>query len=58
VPAGGSPKHPGARLDALASVLPDVDSHVVLPHRGHLANGFAPRKIAHIIEAFAVWVLH
>lgn len=48
-----SPKHLRIRLDALASVLPNVDSLVVLPHQGHLANAFAPRKIANIIEAFA-----
>ena len=48
-----SPKHLRIRLDALASVLPNVDSLVVLPHQGHLANAFAPRKIANIIAAFA-----
>jgi pimeloyl-ACP methyl ester carboxylesterase len=51
-----SPKHLRARLDALASVLPNVDSFVVLPHQGHLANAFTPRKIAHIIEPFAARV--
>jgi pimeloyl-ACP methyl ester carboxylesterase len=52
-----SPKHLRVRLDALGSVLPQVDSLVVLPHQGHLANAFAPRKIAHIIEPFAARVL-
>jgi pimeloyl-ACP methyl ester carboxylesterase len=51
-----SPKHLRVRLDALASVLPNVDSVVVLLHQGHLANAFAPRKIAHIIESFAARV--
>jgi pimeloyl-ACP methyl ester carboxylesterase len=52
-----SPKHLRVRLDALASVLPNLDSLVVLPHQGHLANAFAPRKIAQIIEQFAARVL-
>jgi pimeloyl-ACP methyl ester carboxylesterase len=52
------PKHLRVRLDALASVLPNVDSLVVLPHQGHLANAFAPRKVAHIIESFAARVPH
>jgi pimeloyl-ACP methyl ester carboxylesterase len=52
-----SPKHLRTRLDALASVLPNVDSLVTLPHQGHLANAFAPRKIAQIIEPFADRVL-
>lgn len=51
-----SPKHLRVRLDALASVLPNVDSLVVLPHQGHLANAFAPHKVAHIIELFAARV--
>lgn len=53
-----SPKHLRVRLDALASVLPNVDSLVVLSHQGHLANAFAPRKVAHIIELFAARVPH
>jgi pimeloyl-ACP methyl ester carboxylesterase len=53
-----SPKHLRARLDALASVLPSVDSLVVLPRQGHLANAWTPGKIAHIIEPFADKVLH
>jgi pimeloyl-ACP methyl ester carboxylesterase len=51
-----SPRHLRIRLDALASVLPNMDSLVVLPHQGHLANAFAPRKIANVIEAFAARV--
>ncbi len=53
-----SPRHLRVRLDALASVLPNVDSLVVLRHQGHLANAFAPRKVAYIIESFAARVPH
>lgn len=52
-----SPKHLRARLDALAAVLPDVDSLVILPRQGHLANAWAPGKVAQIIETFADRVL-
>jgi pimeloyl-ACP methyl ester carboxylesterase len=52
-----SPKHLRVRLDALAAVLPNVDSIVVLPHQGHAGNAFAPGKVAHIIEPFATRVL-
>jgi pimeloyl-ACP methyl ester carboxylesterase len=52
-----SPKHLRARLDALASVLPNVDSVVILRHQGHTANAFAPSSLAHIIEPFAARVL-
>jgi pimeloyl-ACP methyl ester carboxylesterase len=52
-----SPKHLSVRLDALASVLPNVDSFVVLRHQGHMANMFTPGKMAHIIEPFAHRVL-
>jgi pimeloyl-ACP methyl ester carboxylesterase len=52
-----SPKHLRARLDALAAVLPDVDSLVILPRQGHLANAWAPGKVAQIIESFADRVL-
>ena len=31
-----------------------MDSFVVLPHQGHVANAFAPGKIVHIIEPFAI----
>jgi pimeloyl-ACP methyl ester carboxylesterase len=52
-----SPKHLRVRLDALAAVLPDVDSLVILPRQGHLANAWAPGKVAQIIESFADRVL-
>ena len=48
-----SPRHLRARLDALAAVLPGVDSLVILPRQGHLANARAPGKVAQIIESFA-----
>jgi pimeloyl-ACP methyl ester carboxylesterase len=52
-----SPRHLRVRLDALASVLPSVDSVVIIPRQGHLANAWAPSKVAHIIETFADKVL-
>ena len=52
-----SPKHLSARLNALAAVLPNVDSVVILPRQGHMANTWTPGKVAHIIEAFAERVL-
>jgi pimeloyl-ACP methyl ester carboxylesterase len=52
-----SPKHLRARLNALAAVLPDVDSVVILPRQGHMANTWTPGKVAHIIGAFADRVL-
>jgi pimeloyl-ACP methyl ester carboxylesterase len=52
-----SPKHLRARLDALASVLPNVDSVVIFPRQGHTANAFAPGKLASVIEPFATRVL-
>jgi hypothetical protein len=54
---GRSPKHLRPRLDALASVLGAVDPVMVLPRQGHLANAFAPRQVARIIEQFAGRVL-
>jgi pimeloyl-ACP methyl ester carboxylesterase len=48
-----SPSHLGFRLDALASVLPNVHSVVILRHQGHLANAFAPGKVARTIGRFA-----
>jgi pimeloyl-ACP methyl ester carboxylesterase len=48
-----SPAHLRVRLEALVSVLPAVDSLVVMPHQGHLANAFAPRQVARIIAQFA-----
>jgi pimeloyl-ACP methyl ester carboxylesterase len=52
-----SPKHLGIRLHALAAVLPHVDSVVVLKRQGHLANAFAPGRLARVIEGFADNVL-
>jgi pimeloyl-ACP methyl ester carboxylesterase len=51
-----SPKHLRARLDALADVLPSVESVVILERQGHLANARAPKKVAGIIESFAVTI--
>jgi pimeloyl-ACP methyl ester carboxylesterase len=53
-----SPNHLGLRLHALTEVLPHVDSVVVLKRQGHLANAFAPRRLARVIEGFADTVLH
>jgi pimeloyl-ACP methyl ester carboxylesterase len=39
-----SPKHLRVRLGALAAVLPDVDSLVILLRQGHLANARAPAR--------------
>jgi pimeloyl-ACP methyl ester carboxylesterase len=52
-----SPKHLSARLNALAAVLPNVDSVVILPRQGHQANEWTPGKVAHVIEPFADRVL-
>jgi pimeloyl-ACP methyl ester carboxylesterase len=50
---GRSPAHLRERLDALAAVLPRLDSVVVLPEQGHLANLRAPGEVAEAIAAFA-----
>jgi pimeloyl-ACP methyl ester carboxylesterase len=50
---GRSPAHLRERLDALAAVLPRLDSVVVLPEQGHLANLRAPGEVAKVIAAFA-----
>lgn len=50
---GRSPAHLRARLDALAAVLPRLDSVVVLERQGHLATLTAPGKVAEVIAAFA-----
>lgn len=52
-----SPKHLGIRLSALAEVLPHLDSVVTLKRQGHLANTFAPHRLARFIEGFADTVL-
>jgi pimeloyl-ACP methyl ester carboxylesterase len=48
-----SPKHLRIRLDALADVLPRLDSVIILKGQGHLANARAPGPLAQIIESFA-----
>ncbi len=50
---GRSPAHLRRRLDALADVLPHVDSTVILPRQGHLANLRAPGDVARVIASFA-----
>jgi pimeloyl-ACP methyl ester carboxylesterase len=52
-----SPRHLGVRLAALARVLPHVDSVVTFRRQGHLANAFAPGKVARVIENFADTVM-
>jgi pimeloyl-ACP methyl ester carboxylesterase len=48
-----SPQHLRQRLDALAAVMPNVESVVILKGQGHLANARAPAKIARIVKTFA-----
>ena len=50
---GRSPAHLRERLDALAAVLPRLDSVVVLDGQGHLATLRAPGEVARVIAAFA-----
>jgi pimeloyl-ACP methyl ester carboxylesterase len=50
---GRSPAHMRERLDALAAVLPRLDSTVVMPEQGHMANLRAPGEVAKVIAAFA-----
>jgi pimeloyl-ACP methyl ester carboxylesterase len=50
---GRSPAHLRGRLDALAAVLPRLDSVVVLDGQGHLANLRAPGQVAEVVAAFA-----
>ena len=50
---GRSPAHMRERLDALAAVLPRLDSTVVMPEQGHMANLRAPGEVAGVIAAFA-----
>ena len=52
-----SPKHLRVRLEALAAVLPNIHSVVLLKRQGHLANARAPAKVARIVESFANTVL-
>jgi pimeloyl-ACP methyl ester carboxylesterase len=48
-----SPDHLRAGLDALAAVLPRLDSVVVLPSQGHVATVRAPEQVAAVIGDFA-----
>jgi pimeloyl-ACP methyl ester carboxylesterase len=50
---GRSPAHLRERLDALAAVLPRLDSVVVLDGQGHLANLRAPGEVARVVAGFA-----
>jgi pimeloyl-ACP methyl ester carboxylesterase len=52
-----SPEHLHVRLDALARVLPRLESVVILEGQGHIANARAPAKVARIIETFADTVM-
>jgi len=52
-----SPEHLHVRLDALARVLPRLESVVILKGQGHIANARAPAKVARIIETFADTVM-
>jgi pimeloyl-ACP methyl ester carboxylesterase len=52
-----SPAHLVARTEALADVLPLLDSVVILPKQGHLATLRAPRLVADVIASFADRVL-
>ena len=52
-----SPARLRAALDALAAVLPRLDSVVVLPGQGHLATVRAPDRVADVIAGFAGRVL-
>jgi pimeloyl-ACP methyl ester carboxylesterase len=53
-----SPAHLRSRLDALAGVLPHLDSVVILAKQGHLATLRAPGEVAAVIGSFADRVLH
>jgi pimeloyl-ACP methyl ester carboxylesterase len=48
-----SPEHLRVRLVALSGVLPRFHSTVILKSQGHLANAFAPFKVARVIAGFA-----
>jgi pimeloyl-ACP methyl ester carboxylesterase len=50
---GRSPTQLRAGLDALAAVLPRLDSVVVLDRQGLLANLRAPGEVAQVVAAFA-----
>jgi len=48
-----SPANLRTRLDALAAVLPRLDSVVIMPKQGHLATLRAPEEVAAVIASFA-----
>jgi pimeloyl-ACP methyl ester carboxylesterase len=48
-----SPAHLANRLEALALVLPRLDSVRILHGQGHLANVRAPNEVAAVIQTFA-----
>ena len=52
-----SPDHLRRRLEALGEVLPTVDSVVIMPKQGHIANVRAPEEVATIISEFARRIL-
>jgi pimeloyl-ACP methyl ester carboxylesterase len=52
-----SPARLRAGLDALANVLPQLDSVVILAKQGHLATLRAPGQVAAVIASFADRVL-
>jgi pimeloyl-ACP methyl ester carboxylesterase len=52
-----SPANLRVRLDALAGVLPRLDSVVILAKQGHLATMRAPGEVAAVIASFADRVL-
>jgi pimeloyl-ACP methyl ester carboxylesterase len=52
-----SPAHLRQRLAALAAALPTVDSVVIMPRQGHIANVRAPHDVATIIAEFARRIL-
>jgi pimeloyl-ACP methyl ester carboxylesterase len=52
-----SPANLRTRLDALAGVLPRLDSVVIMAKQGHLATLRAPGKVAAVIASFADRVL-
>lgn len=47
-----SPRHASTRLDALAGVLPLVESRITLRFQGHGAHYSAPQKVANVVADF------
>jgi pimeloyl-ACP methyl ester carboxylesterase len=52
-----SPEHLIARSEALADVVPRLDSVVILPRQGHMATMRAPSDVAEVIASFADRIL-